>query len=383
MPLRIGIDALSLRPGAIGGGEMYVRGLVEALARVDEENEYHLFATPRAAPLFAGLPERFRVVACPIPGGRAEVWARLAWQWAVLGAQARRRRLDVVHFTSNLVPPRFPAPSVLTVHDFSSLFYRERLDVPLRASLRLLDRERLRSIVRASRVAAISRFTADETRRRTAIDPARLSVVHSAHRPFAVPSAGEARRTVARHGVEGPFLLSVATLNHHKNLARLLEAYARLGEGARGMPLVLVGRAGTASGVLRAELERLGIAARVALPGYVSDDDLPAFYRAASLYVFPSLYEGFGMPLLEAAACGTPVAAARAGSLPEIGGDAALYFDPWSVDDMARVLGELVASEPLRRELGERGRARAAQFGWDRTAREMASLYAAAAAAAL
>ncbi len=379
-PLRIGLNALGVRPGAGGGGEVYVRYLLDALGRVDPASAYTVFVTPRTRELFAGLPANFQLATCALPGGRLEAYNRLAWEWAVLGRQAKRRGLDVVHFPMNLVPGGFPVPAVLTVHDFSSLFYREQLPgVPVRRGTRLLDWQRLRSCGRAARIAAISRFTADEVVRRTGVSPSRVSVVHSAARPLAVPELAAARRAVARHGVNEPYLLSVATVFHHKNLPRLLEAYARARPALGGRKLVLVGRLAARSADLRDRIEGLGLAEHVIQTGWVEDDDLPALYRAADFYVFPSLYEGFGLPMLEAAACGVPVVAARAGSLPEVGGDAAVYFDPRSVDDMADTLVRVAAAPELRAELAERGRRRAAEFSWDRTAAQMLELFTAAA----
>jgi glycosyltransferase involved in cell wall biosynthesis len=379
-PLKIGIDVLWVRPGLNGGGEIFIRSLVAALAEMDRSNEYHLFVTPRNAHLFAGLPDSFRLVVCRFPGGRFELFSRLAWEQSVLKLQARRRKLDVMHFPGNLVPAGFPVPAVLTVHDFSSLFYRERLNVKLRPTLRLLDRERLASCVRARFVAPISRATADEVLRRTNVDPARVRVVHLAPREMDVPSLEDARTTLQRYGIRDPFILSVATLNHHKNLVRLLEAYAAVRAETEAMPpLVLVGGAGTASSALASELDRLGITESVVRPGYVPDEDIPAFYRGAELYVIPSLYEGFGMPLAEAASCGTPVLSSNAACLPEVGGDAAHYFDPWNVEDMAAALRRVLASPELRRELGSRGPAQAARFTWSGNAAGMLELYRAAA----
>jgi glycosyltransferase involved in cell wall biosynthesis len=378
-PLRIGLNALGLRPGAGGGGEVYVRSLVEALGRIDPVSAYTVFVTPRTRALFAGLPPNFELATCAVPGGRLEVYHRLLWEWAVLGRQARRR-LDVVHFPMNLVPGGFPVPAVLTVHDFSSLFYREQLPgVPVRAGTRVLDWQRLRSCRWATRIAADSAFSADEAVRRTRVPASRVSVVHLAGRPVVVPELAAAREAVARYGVREPYLLSVATVFHHKNLPRLLEAYARARPALGGRKLVLVGRLAARSADLRGQIERLGLAEQVIQTGWVEDEDLPALYRAADFYVFPSLYEGFGLPMLEAAACGVPVVASRAGSLPEIGGDAAVYFDPLSVDDMAATLVRVAGSPELRAQLAERGPLRAAQFSWERTASQMLELFAAAA----
>jgi glycosyltransferase involved in cell wall biosynthesis len=380
-PLRIGVDVLSLRPGVNGGGETYMRGLVAGLAQVDPHNEYVVFATPRNRHLFPASRPGMRTVVCAVPGGRMEVWKRLAWEWLALRLQARRHRLDVMHFPGNLVPPAFPVPTVLTVHDFSTLFYHERIpEVKLPWSTHLMDRERILSCRRADWLVPNSDFTAAETRARTGVDPARIRTVPHIPREMAPPPLDEARRRVAEYGVTGRYVLSVATLNEHKNLRRLLEAFALEAGGAlAGHALVLVGGSGWGTAQLGERVRALGLEGRVVLTGYVPDEAIPAFYRAADLYVFPSVYEGFGLPMLEAGACGTPVAAARAGALPEVGGDAAVYFDPYDPRDMAAALARVAGSEPLRRELAERGQARYRLFSAARTAREMVPVYRAAA----
>lgn len=380
-PLKIGFNALSLRPAARGGGEVYQLSLLHALARVDRRNAYTVFVTPRTLERISSLPANFDLVSCPVPGGRLEVYSRLAWEWTALRVQARHRALDVMHFPGNLVPARFPVPTVLTVHDFSSLFYREQLpEVRLPASTRLLDMERVRSCARADRVVAISTFTSRELLRRTSAAEERVSVVHSAGRELDIPSLAAAREVAARYGVTDAYVLAVATVNYHKNLPRLLEAFSLARDRMHGRKLMLVGRAAKAGGMVRDLIDRLDLGRDVVQAGYVPDEDLPALYRAADLFVLPSLYEGFGLPVLEAASCGTPVVAADAGSLPEIGGDAAVYFDPLRVEDIARALAEVVGSEELRRTMSERGRARAAEFNWDETARQVVAVYERAAA---
>lgn len=386
-PLRIGLDLLSLRPGVNGGGETYLRRLVAGLRMVDSRNEYVLYVTNRNRHLFETTLPNFRHVVCPIPAGSFEVYRRVAWEYSVLRWRARMDGLDLMHFPGNLVPPAFPLPTVLTVHDFSSQFYRETLgDAPTAWTARALEAERVPSCHRADWLVTISDFTRREVLARTRVDPLRVRTVLLSPREFEVPELGDARERVAAYGVVSPFVLSVATLSPHKNLRRLVEAFAMLSSGAlSGRTLVLVGKPGRGreAGALRDTIAALGLQDRVVLPGYVPDDDLPAFYRAAELYVFPSLYEGFGLPLLEAGASGTPVVAARAGALPEVGADAALYFDPHDPADIARAMAEVVSSPTLRATLAQRGVTRASLFTPERTARDTIEVYRAAAAAAV
>ncbi len=384
-PLRIGIDLLSLRPHVNGGGETYLRRLVYGLQRVDSRNQYVLYVTDRNRHLFETALPNFRLVVCSIPAGRYEVYLRVAWEYSVLRWRARRDRLDLMHFPGNLMPPSFPVPTVLTVHDFSSQFYRENLGGTRPGwSASVLEAERVPSCHRASWVITDSDFTRREVLARTQVDPQRVRTVWLAPRGLEIPTLGDARERVAAYGVASPFVLSVATLSPHKNLGRLVEAFAQVSSGAlSGRTLVLVGKSGSRreSRVLHDRIAELGLQGRVVLTGYVPDHDLPAFYRAAELYVFSSLYEGFGLPMLEASACGTPVAASSAGALPEVGADAAMYFDPYDPADIARVMSEVVSNPELGAVLGERGRARASLFTAERTARETLEVYRSAAGA--
>ena len=176
-----------------------------------------------------------------------------------------------------------------------------------------------------------------------------------------------------RRGLPERFVLFVGTLEPRKNLARLVEAFARVRDGRVG--LVLAGGKGWLYDELFARVEALGLSRGVILPGYVKNDELPLWYNAAIGLVYPSLYEGFGLPVLEAQACGTPVLTSNVSSLPEAAGDASSMVDPYDVEELAAGLDRLLTDELLRHELRERGLAHAKQFSWPRTARETARVY--------
>jgi glycosyltransferase involved in cell wall biosynthesis len=180
-----------------------------------------------------------------------------------------------------------------------------------------------------------------------------------------------------RYGLQGPYLLYVGTLHPRKNLVRLVQAFARLpallsaaGRPTPGLQLVLAGRKGWLYDDIFAQVRRLDLEDRVILTGYVPDEDLPALLSAARAFVFPSLYEGFGLPVVEAMACGTPVVCANTSSLPEVAGDAALLVDPLDEGAIAAALARLLSDDDLHRELVDRGFRQAARFSWQRCARE-------------
>jgi glycosyltransferase involved in cell wall biosynthesis len=239
---------------------------------------------------------------------------------------------------------------------------------------------------RAPAVVTISEFSRREIAQYTGIAPERIVAIPIAPKTATrtvLPAAAVAA-TLARYGLEAgaPFALHVGVLEKRKNLVRLVEALARV-QAAGGQPrqLVLVGQPGPRqdmddSANIRAAIARLGLAECVRLIGHVPDGDLPAFYQGAALFVFPSLREGFGMPVLEAFSSRLPVAAADSSAIPEVAGDAALLFDPLDVDAIAAALRRLAEDDGLRAALVERGVARAAGYSWERTARELVALFA-------
>jgi glycosyltransferase involved in cell wall biosynthesis len=373
-PIRVGVDALFVRSHSHAGGEVSLRSLLQALRSQGDGMEFVIFADSTSTAAFPTAPG-LETVPVKLPSGRLRTAARFVWQNTLMGRVAQQHRVDVMLFPANLVPARFPVPAVLITNDFSSLFYREHLPHVRRGlAKRVLDVERVRSCRRADVLLTISEFTASETVRIAGVDREQIRVVHLGVRDFQVPDPIAARATVVKYGLRRPFVLAVASLMEHKNLPRLIAAFSSAAKGElASFDLVLVGQPGSGQGEIRRSIEEHDLADRVLLAGFVPDCDLPAFYRAADIFVLPSLYEGFGFPVLEAGTCGTAVAAARAGSLPEVIGDAALLFDPWDVRDIARSLCSLAASPALRDELGRKARERAAQFSWTRTAELVAA----------
>jgi glycosyltransferase involved in cell wall biosynthesis len=229
---------------------------------------------------------------------------------------------------------------------------------------------------RASHIISVSEHTKHDLVAAYGLAPERISVVHEAASPHFHPQPPELIASVrSRFGLPDRYLLFVGTIEPRKNLGRLLSAFEvvraeRLVEG-----LVIVGQRGWLYDAFFAQLEESPARDGVVLPGYVPDEDLPALYSGAQAFAFPSIYEGFGLPALEAMACGVPVAASSASSIPEIGGDAALYFNPLDVESISDVLCRLLSDAGLQDEMRNRGLARAAQFSWQRAAAETKAVY--------
>ena len=280
----------------------------------------------------------------------------------------------VIHSTYAM-PPHTPLARVVTVHDVSFLRHPEWFTRRHRALLNVGVRYSARL---AQRVIVPSLHTRDEVRELLHVPYERIVVTpeaaDEAFRPLDEPAIA---RTLERLHIPRPYVLAVGNLQPRKNLTRLLAAWRRLVRDGQsdGWKLVVVGGNHGMRDPVEASVESLGIAGSVHLTGYLPHADLPALYAGASAFVFPTLYEGFGLPLLEAMACGAPVACSRVASLPEVAGDAAAFFDPRDTGDIAATLGALLADEGLRAALRARGLRRAAQFSWRACARATVGAY--------
>jgi glycosyltransferase involved in cell wall biosynthesis len=353
---RIGIDARNDQAG-IG---RYTFSLIRELAQLDRENEYVLFLSHDRFASYAAPRANFRAVEAEIP------WFTIREQLQ-LPRLVARERLDLMHYPHLTVPVATRTPFVVTVHDLNYLDAAADSGSRLR---RAGYRVELAKAKRARRLIAVSEHTRNMVARELRLDPAQVAVTYEAADP---PGAVEPDVSVlSRHGLDAPFFLYVGAAYPYKNLARLIDAFARLGGDRR---LVLAGDQEAFGPALKQRAADAGLAERVAFPGRVSDAELAALYGGALAYVFVSLSEGFGLPGLEAMSAGLPVVAASAGSLPEIYGDAATYCDPRDIDSIAAALAEVAADEPLRSRLAALGRERAARFSWRKTAEETLRVY--------
>ena len=301
-------------------------------------------------------------------------WRMAVWlgQLARVGFNCLVPDAELFHATEHLLMPLRGVSTVLTVHDLIFHLFPEHhkplnywylnLALPLYCQ-------------RATAIIAVSEATRRDLVRCWGLDPARITVVHEAADPRFRPASPESIATVRqRYGLPPRFLVTVGVIEPRKNLARLLDALAILRRD-EDVHLVIVGGKGWLTSEFFRKLEAFPHRRAVTLTGYVPDEDLPAVYSAATLCVQPSLYEGFGLPLLEAMACGVPLVCSQASSFPEIGGDAARYFAPTDAEDMAETIRSVWHDEALRAEMRTRGLAQAARFSWARAARETMAVY--------
>ncbi len=372
--MRIAIDYTAAVQQRAGIGR-YTRELVGALLNLEEAREAHrytLFAAAGGGHTPAGdLPPAVRCRFLPL----SDEWAARLWHRVRLPipVETFTGPIDLFYSPDFVLPPtRRRTRTLLTVHDLSFLRYPDHFVPKL---VRYLSRVVPESVARADRVLADSEATRADLVELLGTPPEKVEVLYSGvdarFRPEGEP--GEQERLRARYGLDRPYVLSVGTLQPRKNYVRLIRAFARL--SMSGLMLVIAGARGWLYEEVLEEATRHGD--RVRILGFVEEEDLPALYRNAVLFVFPSFYEGFGLPVLEAMACGVPVVCSCASSLPEVAGDAALLVDPQDEEGLRGAMGRALEDDSLRREMTARGLARAAAFTWERAARQLFAAFAA------
>ncbi len=342
---------------------MYVRQLVGALQQVDTENEYVAFVGRNAAGKLAVGKGRFREVVCP----RVSQWrpARVAWEQFGLAGQLEAEGVEVLLCMGGIVPGRLSIPAVQVIHDLQVFHYPENFSWLKR---RFLQKMLPKSAEAARLTVASSEYTRRDVVRFLPQRPEDTQVVHLAGRPECQPASGESVQKVrSRYGLEATYLLCVATSHWHKNLHGLVEAYD---EADIDAGLVLVGKRGTGHGQLIEAIRRARGGERIRVLGRVPADELGALYTGAAGFVLPSLFEGFGMTVLEAMQCGCPVACSALTALPEVAGEAALLFDPREPEAFGEALDRISNDGPLRERLREAGFVQAAKFDWQQTAKK-------------
>ncbi|MBU4563876.1 MAG: glycosyltransferase family 4 protein [Desulfarculus sp.] len=376
--MQIGIDICRLTDPWTGIGN-YIANLLAGLAAVDRDNQYILY------PYFPEcFPRRVKDMAQFVPpqdnfslwgAGRPELLVKLLWFKLKLPQPWFLAKPAVTHST-NLAGPRLThGKLVVTVHDLS--FCRQpqwHKQANNEFSLRALTN----AVAKADLLIAPSRFTALELEELYPATRGRVRVVSEAVLPVYRPATDPApvREVLARHGLERPYLLFVGTLEPRKNLVRLLAAYERLVAGGQDeFDLVLAGGTGWKAGPIEEALSHSPVRERIRRLGYVPGPDLPALYQGAWALVYPSLYEGFGLPVLEALACGVPVVTSAAASLPEVGGDAALYLDPEDPEQLLDALERITGQPGLREDLAAKAPTQAGRFSQEAMGRTALAVY--------
>jgi glycosyltransferase involved in cell wall biosynthesis len=370
--MRIAFDGTTLTPGRTGVG-YYTEHLLQHLAReVESSGDELIVISNQPIDTAQPLPRHVRVYE------HRRFPVRIVWMQLLAARVLEDIKADVAHFTNGMLPLGTGAARVVTIHDMSlTLFPRCH---PLRRLV--INRPLLGVAARvADEVVTVSHSARRDLLRLHGIPADRVSVAYEAAGPGFAPitDRGQLARIRARYALPERFLLYVGAIEPRKNLPRLMEAFAEAKQAGVTHDLVCVGPYGWSSRDLYEHIDRLDLRRAVHFTGYVPVDDLPVIYNLADFFVFPSLYEGFGLPVVEAMACGTPVITASSSSLEEIAADAAEMVDPNETAQLTAAIVRLALNRERRAELSGRGLMRAAEFSWARTAREMLGLYARAA----
>jgi len=358
--MRIGIDASRATAQRRTGTENYSLHLIRELVRLSPEHQSRLYFNQAPEPGLFDSGGQERVI--PFP----RLWTHVRLSWEML-----LHPPDVLFVPSHVLPIVHPRRSVVTVHDLGFLYYPEAHTRAQNAYLRWTTRFNGRS---AARVVADSEATRRDLIRHYRVDAGKITVIYPGRDESVaqVTDRDVLSELRVRLGLAERYLLYVGTLHPRKNLVRLVEAFAGALAGLdTGTQLILAGQKGWLYDEALARVEQLGLTGRVLFPGYVAAGDLPALMSGATAFLFPSLYEGFGFPVIEAMACGVPVVCSNASSLPEVAGDAALLVDPLDTAALSQAIRRIATDEPLRQELVGRGWQQVTRFSWRRCAEQV------------
>jgi glycosyltransferase involved in cell wall biosynthesis len=362
----VAIDARKLHDFGIG---TYIRNLLRQLARIDRDTEYVLLCQEADLEVGAQLGPNFRTVLEPSPNYSLREQIRVPW---VL----RRERPDVYHAPHYVLPAGVRCRSLVTIHDCIHLMFPQYL--PSKAAYAYARASMWAAARRSDCILTVSEASKRDILHFFNVPPEKIVVVYNAIDDHfrLVPAADDVARVRERYQLDHAFVLYVGNIKPHKNLVRLIEAFADLRRtGFEELKLLIIGDEISRLPALRRAVHRHKLHKHVRFLGYLSDDTLAILYRLASAFVFPSLYEGFGLPPLEAMASGTPVVTSNVSSLPEVAGDAAVLVDPYDVDSIAEGLRRVLSDPALAAELGRKGQERAREFSWERSVARTRQLY--------
>jgi glycosyltransferase involved in cell wall biosynthesis len=366
--VRIAIDARKLRDYGVG---TYVRNLLRQLARQDTTHEYVVFCQSQDVETVDALGPRFRAAVEDAPN------YSIAEQFAI-PMDLRREAIDLFHAPHYVLPGLTPCRSVVTIHDCIHLRFPQYL--PSRLGYAYARAQMWTATHRAARVMTVSEASKRDILRYFRVPESRIDVIYNAidERFWQQPDAEAIALVRERYQLTGPFVLYAGNIKPHKNLERLIESFHLLRQDSpelKDVLLLIIGDEISKYASLRRAVHRHKLHKHVRFFGFVADQTLAALYRLAAVFVFPSLYEGFGLPPLEAMASGTPVITSNVSSLPEVVGDAALMIDPYEPAAIADAMRRVLTDAALRDDLRRRGLARAREFSWERSIARVREIY--------
>lgn len=366
--MRVGLNLLYLLPGIVGGTETYAAGLLRGLSTLNTQDELVVFVNRESAQWRIPPTPNFIKVICPVSA--ASRGMRYFFEQFRLPGLLRQHRIELVHSLGYVGPLQTSCPSVVTIPDLNYIALKHTMPLLKRMVLHFFSQQSAR---RANHIITISNFSKKELCEGLHLDPQRITVTHLGPRERSGADSGEVPELARTYGIRQPYVVSLGGGSVHKNTSRLIEAFAKVKEEFPHN-LVLVGHI-PASLNLQEEVRSKGLGSRFNATGYVPDAHVIPILSHADLFVLPSLYEGFGLPVLEAQQAGVAVACSTAGSLPEVAGDGAAFFDPQSVQSIAQTIRRCLLDADLRAELRRLGKENVGRFSWEKTARETLAVY--------
>jgi len=365
--VRIAIDARKWRDYGIG---TYVRNLLRHLARLDQATDYVVLCHQRDRNVAGELGANFQAVIDASPGYSIR-------EQVTIPLDLRRERIKLFHTPHYVLPPLTPCRSVVTIHDCIHLRFPQYL--PNRLAYAYARTSMWVATHRSSRVLTVSEASKRDILEYFHIPESKIDVIYNGidERFWSPPDPEDSDRIRERYQLDGRFVLYAGNIKPHKNLERLIDAFHTLrnSQGFDDVKLLIIGDEISKYATLRRAVHKHKLHKHVRFFGFVSNQTLAVLYRLAAVFVFPSLYEGFGLPPLEAMASGTPVITSNVSSLPEVVGDAALLIDPYQPDAIASAMERVLNDAGLRDDLRARGLRRAREFSWDHTARRVRAIY--------
>jgi len=369
--MRIAIDA-RMGHTRVGIG-VYVRGLLNGLAKIDKINNYYIIINKNKKENFVPIQDNFHKIYTRVT--YSDYLRRDFWEQAYLPLKLPKAKIDIYHGPNFTLPLFSRAKKIVTIYDMTLFITPE--------AYKRLSRFRVQWLLKLSAKKANKIIAGSENTKRDIIEILKLpnekiKVIYigidDIYRPIADKyKLGNIKN---KYKIDSKFILHVGSLQARKNIPRLIEAYSKLPmELLAKYQLVIAGKRSWKVEEILAKVKQLGLNDKVVFTGFVDDNDLPLLMNAANLLVFPSLYEGFGIPPLEAMACETPVVASNTSSIPEVVGDAALLFDPYNIKEMTKAINRALTDVKLRNKLRKRGFERIKQFSWEKAARETLQVY--------
>jgi glycosyltransferase involved in cell wall biosynthesis len=364
--MRIGLEAERANLPNPTGVEHYAAELIKNLAKLDQKNEYILYFRTKPQSWFYKLPPNFKIRVIPFP----KFWTQIRLSWEML-----IHPVDVLMILASALPIYHPKNSIFTAHDIAYEFFPQAFT---RSMLKYLIWSTRFAVKHASRIVSVSQSTKDDLVRVYKTDPDKIKVIHLGLDEHFKPLPYEKIQPVLdKHGlVYKKYILFVGTLQPRKNITRLVDAFIKLKKEHRiEEKLAIAGGKGWLWQPIVDKISQSGMSDEIKFLDYVEAEDLPPLYGGASLLTLPALYEGFGLPPLEAMACGTPVVVSNVSSMPEVVGEAGKLVDPNLVDSIAEGLLEVLMDRDLQQQMSQKGIDRARQFTWENTARQTLELF--------